>query len=238
VAEILKDTSRTLSAISQYTGIVLAPRLSANIFRHIEFVKLGQRRILAILVSEGGIVQNKIFESDAGLSAADLGRMSNYLNDLLHGLTMEQVRRRVLEEMQNEKVLYDTLLKRALEFSEQALEDGGSEVFIEGQANILDQPEFTDLAKMKEIFRAFEEKSSLVSLLDCCLSAQGVNIFIGAESHLGNLEGLSIVTSAFRTGTNTLGVLGVIGPTRMGYGKVIPIVDYTAKLISKLLNSQ
>ncbi|MBI1922103.1 MAG: heat-inducible transcription repressor HrcA [Geobacter sp.] len=238
VAEILKDTSRTLSTISHYTGIVLAPRLAANIFRHIEFVKLGQRRILAILVSEGGIVQNKIFESDAELSAADLGRMSNYLNDLLHGLTMEQVRRRVLEEMQNEKVLYDTLLKSALEFSEQALEDEGSEVFIEGQANILEQPEFADLEKMKEIFRAFEEKNTLVSLLDRCMSARGVNIFIGAESRLSSLEGLSIVTSSFRTGANTLGVLGVIGPTRMGYGKVIPIVDYTAKLISNLLNSQ
>lgn len=235
VAEILKDTSRTLSTISHYTGIVLAPRLSGNIFRHIEFVKLGHRRILAVLVSAGGMVQNKIFESDAELSADDLLRMSNYLNELLQGLTIEQVRRRILEEMHNEKVLYDALLKRALELSEQALEDEGSEVFIEGQVNIFDQPEFADLGKMKEIFRAFEEKGTLVNLLDRCMSARGVNIFIGAESRLSSLEGMSIVTSTFKSGTNTLGVLGVIGPTRMGYGKVIPIVDYTAKLISTLL---
>ena len=137
--------------------------------------------------------------------------------------------------MQEEKIRYDALLARALELSRQTLEETNVEVFIEGQANILDQPEFADVAKMKEIIRAFEEKGQLLALLERCMAAEGVQIFIGAESHLNRMSGMSLVTATYVTGKNTLGILGVIGPTRMGYAKVIPIVDYTAKQVSRLL---
>jgi len=232
---VLQETSRLLSSVSHYAGIVLAPRFSSTIFRQIEFVKLGGRRILAILVAQNGSVQNKLIESEVELSAAELVRMSNYLNELLEGLPVYQVREKVLAEMRSEKVHYDALLSRALRLSEQTLEMGGDQVFIEGQTNILEQPEFADVQRMKELFRAFEEKGQLVNLLDRSISAQGVQIFIGAETHLSQMEGLSVITSTYLSGKNTLGVLGVIGPTRMGYAKVIPIVDYTAKLVSKLL---
>jgi heat-inducible transcriptional repressor len=232
---VLKETSRILSSLSHYTGIVLAPRFTANVFRHIEFIKLGGNRLLAILVSRNGAVQNKIIETSDDLRPADLVRMSNYLNHLLKGLTIAQVKEKILREMQSDKIRYDDLLVKALEFSRQTLPEAGSEVFIEGQANILEQPEFTDVAKMKEIFRAFEEKGQLLSLLDRCMEAEGVNIYIGAEAHLSQMVGMSLITSTYMTGRNTLGVLGVIGPTRMGYAKVIPIVDYTAKLVSRLL---
>ena len=120
--------------------------------------------------------------------------------------------------------------------TQQALDDVDGEIFIEGQANILDLPEFADVQKMKDIFRAMEQKSQLLSLLDSCLKAPGVNIFIGSESHMNSMSGMSLITSTYVSGKNTLGVLGVIGPTRMGYGKVIPIVDYTAKMLTRLLN--
>ena len=235
IGEVLKETSRVLSSISRYMGIVMAPRFTANVFRHIEFVKLGGKRVLAILVSQNGTVQNKIVETDEDLQLSDLISMSNYLNDLLKGLTIAQVKNRILEEMQQEKIRYDSLLARALKLSQQTLEETDSEVFINGQANILEQPEFADVAKMKEIIRAFEEKGQLLTLLERCMAAKGVQIFIGSESHLNRMSGMSLVTSTYVTGKNTLGILGVIGPTRMGYAKIIPIVDYTAKQVSRLL---
>lgn len=236
VGEVLKETSRMLSSVSHYMGIVMAPRFTANVFRQIEFVKLSGKRILAILVSQSGSVQNKILETDEELRDTDLTGMSNYLNNLLKGLTISQVKNRILEEMQGEKIRYDSLLASALKFSQQTLEETDSEVFIEGQANIFEQPEFADVAKMKEIIRAFEEKGQLLALLEKCMAAEGVQIFIGSESHLNRMSGMSLVTSTYVTGKNTIGILGVIGPTRMGYAKIIPIVDYTAKQVSRLLD--
>lgn len=235
IGEVLKETSRMLSSISHYMGIVVAPSFTANVFRHIEFLKLGGKRLLAIFVSQNGTVQNKIIETDEELQFADLIRMSNYLDDLLTGLTIAQVKNRILEEMREEKIRYDALLARALKLSQQTLEGTDAEVFIEGQANILEQPEFADVAKMKEIIRAFEEKGQLLALLERSMAAEGVQIFIGSESHLNRMAGMSLVTSTYVTGKNTLGILGVIGPTRMGYAKVIPIVDYTARQVSRLL---
>jgi heat-inducible transcriptional repressor len=238
VGEILKDTSRILSSISHYIGIVIAPRFAADVFRQIEFVQLCDRRILAILVSESGVVQNRIIESDEMLNSEDLVRMSNYLNDLLKGLTISEVKKRLVKEMENEKVRYDVLLSRALMLSEQTLDDSSAEVFIEGQVNILEQPEFADVEKMKDIFRAFEEKSQLITLLDRCMVAERVNIFIGAENFLSRMNRMSVITAPYASGPNTLGILGVIGPTRMGYDKVIPIVDYTARILSELLGRE
>jgi heat-inducible transcriptional repressor len=235
IGEVLKETSRLLSATSHYMGIVMAPRFDANVFRQMEFVKLGSRRILAIMVSQNGTVQNRIIEAAEEVSGNDLLRMSNYLNDLLKGLTIAQVRSRLLEELQSEKARYDSLMARALALSAQTLNEESAEVFIEGQVNILEQPEFSDVAKMKDIFRTFEKKNAMLELLDRAMAAEGVQIFIGAESHLSGMPGMSLITSTYMTGKNTLGVLGVIGPTRMGYAKVIPIVDYTAKLVSRLL---
>ena len=235
LGEALKETSRMLSSLSHYTGIVVAPRFTANVFRHIEFIKLSGSRLLVILVSQNGTVQNKIIETGSEIHPPDLVRMANYLNQLLKGLTIAQVKEKIIREMKSDKIRYDNLLARALEFSRQTLPGTDSEVFIEGQVNILEQPEFTDVTRMKEIFRAFEEKGQLLSLLDRCMEAQGVNIYIGAEAHLSQMVGMSLITATYMTGKNTLGVLGVIGPTRMGYAKVIPIVDYTAKLVSRLL---
>ena len=238
MAEILKDTSRLLSSTSSYMGVVMAPRFAANLFRQMEFVKLSSRRVLAILISQNGAVQNRLIQTEQEIEQQDLVRMANYLNELLQGLTIAQVRQRLLSEMQSEKVRYDTMMAQALALSEATLATDERELFLEGQANILEQPEFADAGRMREIFRAFESKGLILDLLDRSMQADGVQIFIGAESHLLRMEGMSLITSTFMTGKDTVGVLGVIGPTRMGYGRVIPIVDYTAKLISRLLEAE
>ena len=236
IGAVLKEVSGVLSSISHYMGVVAAPRFTANVFRHMEFIRLGGRRLLAILVSQNGTVQNKIVEVEEELTGEELVRMANYLNGLLQGLTIAQVKNRILEEMQSDKARYDNLLSRALKLSQQTMPDSAADLFIEGQANILELPEFADVTRMKEIFRTFEQKGVLLELLDRCLTAPGVNIFIGTESHLNAMAGMSMITSTYVTGKNTLGVLGVIGPTRMGYSKVIPIVDYTARMVSRLLD--
>jgi heat-inducible transcriptional repressor len=239
LAQVLKETSRLLSTTSSYMGVVMAPRLASNLFRQIEFVKLQSRKIIAILVSQNGTVQNRLLQTDEDIPQEDLVRMANYLNELLQGLTIAQVRERLFREMQSEKVRYDALRGRALALSEQTINNPeGPELFLEGQANILEQPEFADATKVREIFRAFEKKSLLLDLLDRSMQGEGVQIFIGSESRLLRMEGMSLITSTYMTGKDTVGVLGVIGPTRMGYGRVIPIVDYTAKLISRLLESE
>jgi heat-inducible transcriptional repressor len=238
LAQVLQETSRLLSSTSSYMGVVMAPRLAANVFHQMEFVKLASRRILAIMVSQNGTVQNRLIQTEEEILQEDLVRMANYLNELLQGLTIAQVRERLLQEMQSEKVRYDSMMARALTLSEQTISTDGPELFLEGQANILDQPEFADAGKMRDVFRAFEKKSLLLDLLDRSMQADGVQIFIGAESHLLKMEGMSLITSTYMTGKDTVGVLGVIGPTRMGYGRVIPIVDYTAKLISRLLETE
>ncbi|MBT0665031.1 heat-inducible transcription repressor HrcA [Geobacter pelophilus] len=236
IGSVLRDTSRILSSVSHYMGVVVAPRFTAAVLQQIEFVKLSGNRILVILVSQTGSVQNKIIESDELVNPADLERMNNYLNGMLQGLTISQVKSRLILEMQDEKTRYDRLMSQAIALSQKTMGDSDSEIFLEGQTNIMELPEFADIGKMKEMFRTFEEKNHLVGLLDRCMDAEGFNIFIGAESRLSQMAGISVITSTYRTGRNSLGVLGVIGPTRMGYAKVIPVVDYTAKLVSRLLD--
>lgn len=236
LSEILKETSRTLSSLSNYMGIVVAPSFVSDVFRHIEFLRLGPRKVLAILVSSNGSVQNRLVETEEDIPEDDLIRMGNYLNELMQGLTISQVRERILTEMQSEKVRFDRLIARALHLSQQTMVVDGDDIFVEGQARILDQPEFSDVRRMQDIFRAFEQKGHLLQLLGRCMNAEGVQIYIGSETPVSKSAGVSLITSRFVTGNNTVGLLGVIGPTRMGYSNVIPIVDYTARLVSRLLN--
>lgn len=234
--DILKETSRALSSLSNYMGIVIAPSFTSDVFRHIEFIHLSSRKVLAILVSRNGTVQNRLVETDEDFTPDDLVKMGNYLNELMQGLTIFEAKERILAEMKKEKNQYDHLLSQALRISKQAVTVEHEEIFVEGQSRILDQPEFNDVQRMKDIFRAFEEKGRLLQLLSRCMSAEGVRIYIGSEAPVSQMAGISLITSRFVTSSNTVGMLGIIGPTRMGYSSVIPIVDYTARLVSRLLN--
>jgi len=189
-------------------------------------------------VAGSGAIQNRIIETDQEFSQEDLHRMGNYLNSILEGMTISQVREKVLAEMASDKSRYDRMMSDALSLSRQALSDEKDEVYIEGQSRIFEQPEFAEAGKMLEIFRAFEEKGRLVGLLERCVAAQGVQIFIGSETPLKEMAGMSLITSTYMTDANTIGLLGVVGPTRMGYSSVIPIVDYTARLVSRLLTRE
>lgn len=239
IEDRLRKAGKILSSISNYTGIVMAPRFDSTVFRHIEFIRLSRGKLLVVFVSHSGLVQNKIVETDKDLPQRDLERINNYLNQSLKDLSIQEVKKRIVGEMAHEKALYDRLLCDAMELSREALKgELEEEVFIEGTMNILNQPEFADVEQMRRLFRTFEQKGMLVELLDKTQQAEGVQIFIGSSSGLRDLEGCSLITSTYSNRRGTLGTLGVIGPSRMRYSMVIPIVDYTAQLLGQVLDSE
>ncbi|HLB95261.1 MAG TPA: heat-inducible transcriptional repressor HrcA [Nitrospiria bacterium] len=234
--ELLQETSQLLSFLSHYTGIVMAPNLSNTLFKRLEFITLRRDHLLVILVTQDGFIQNRIIEVTEDLEQADLDRIASYLNEQFSGLDLQEVRRRLLHQMGEEKELYDRILSKAIELGQKALSaQPESELYLGGTANILNLPEFADLEKMKALFRAFEEKAVIVKLLNKCLDAEGVQVFIGSENENEGMEHCSLVVTNYKRGSRTLGTLGVIGPTRMEYERVIPLVDHTAKLLTRLL---
>jgi heat-inducible transcriptional repressor len=239
MAELLREASRTLASVAHYTGLVMVPRLQSTMFRRIEFVKLSSRQVLAVFITQSGMIQNRLIETGEEFSPAELEQITNYLNHTMSGLSIREAKARILADMVQEKVLYDRLLQRAFRLSEEALaEVGDGEVIIEGTSHLLDQPEFCDLERMKRIFRAFEQKSLLLSLLDRGLQAKGVQVIIGSETEYPELAGCSLITANYSGRRGNLGALGVIGPSRMPYSTLIPIVDYTATMISRMLDSE
>lgn len=239
VEDLLRETSRALSLLSHHMGVVLAPRPEQTTFRGVECIRLAPNRVLVVLVAESGLVHNRIIHLDEAFAQEELDRISRLLTEMVSGLTLAQARDVLVARMREEKALYDRLLQRGLALAQKTFEaEAGAqaEVYIGGAANIMREPEFADVEKMKAIFVAFEEQSKLVKILDACLAGEAVTVIIGKEHQVREMQGFSLVTSPYRSGERILGTLGVIGPTRMEYAKVISLVDYTARLISRLLS--
>ncbi|MBW1917620.1 MAG: heat-inducible transcription repressor HrcA [Deltaproteobacteria bacterium] len=234
--DLLRQTSRILSVVSGHLAIVRTPRLASTRIRHIQFINLGGRNILVVLVSHEGLVLNRFIESEDKFSQDQLDKFSRYLNSLLQNLTLLEARSRVVVQMKEEKTLFDTMLSQALSLSQQALQDEeGDELYIEGTSQILDYPEFANIDKMRALFKAFEEKHHLIKLLDRSLEAQGVQVFISPGDNFPDIE-LSLVASPYQRAQSPVGSLAVVGPMRMDYARVVPVVKYTAYLVSDLLD--
>jgi heat-inducible transcriptional repressor len=236
--DLFRETSRILSSSSHYLGVVWAPRMSLVVLQHIEFVKLRRHLVLAILVSTTGMIQNRIIEVEEDFPQSELDHLSDYMNGLLTGLTLQQVREKLLEEMRVEKSAYDRLFEQGLKLGEKAffpIEE--TDVFIEGRTNIFNEPEFGNISRMADLFRAFEKKATMVKLLDKCIEPKGVQIAIGSESQVQEMGACSLVTSTYSYRGEVLGAIGVIGPQRMNYSRVIPLVGYTAKLLTEILET-
>lgn len=235
---ILMDTAKSLSMITSCAGVMFIPKKENFRIRHINFLPLDKTGIMMLLVSGLGLVTTRLIRTGFDVSGLDLERISNYLNSIAGGLTVRELRARILSEMENVKSLYDELLSDALKLGAMALEQRPNEedgLYVEGKVNILDQPEFRDdFERMKKLFAAFEEKSLLVKILDQSMEESGIHIYLGSESVIKEFEGLSFVTAPYGGGGEVLGTIGVIGPVRMDYSKIIPLVDYTAGLLSKV----
>jgi heat-inducible transcriptional repressor len=234
--KMVSSASHLLSDLTHFAGIVMTPRRAA-MFRHIEFVSLNEKRILLIIVSPEGDVQNRILTTSRAYSHSELVEAANMLNQQYAGLSFGEIQQRVHNELKQLREEMSQLMSSALEAGSQALQEASDEVVISGERNLLEVHDLSgNMSSLRKLFNLFDQKTSLLQLLDISNRAQGVQIFIGGESGLVPLDECSIVTAPYEVDGQIVGTLGVIGPTRMAYERVIPIVDITAKLLSSALS--
>ena len=234
--KVISNAANLLSNLSQFVGVVIAPRRS-SVFRHIEFLRLSERRLLVIIVSPDGDVQNRVIFTEQDHSQAQLVEAANFLNSHYVGLDMEHVRERLKGEVESLRTEIATLMQAAVTVSSEAIAETQDEVIISGERNLLSVSDFSsDMGNLRRAFELFEQKAQLMRLMDVAGQAEGVRIFIGGESQVVPFEDLSIVTSPYEVDGKIVGTLGVIGPTRMAYDRMIQIVDITSKLVSNALS--
>jgi heat-inducible transcriptional repressor len=234
---VIQAASNLLSQLTQFAGVVMTPRRRAATFRHLEFLKLSEKRILLIVVTPEGDVQNRILFTERDYSPAELIEAASYMNQNHAGQSFEDVRSRLHGELREIKQDMIQLLSAALDAGNRALAEGADQYVISGERNLLSVQELSqDAARLKQLFELFERKTSLLQILDVSLRGQGVQIFIGGESGVSAPDDVSVVTSPYKVDGEVVGTVGVIGPTRMAYDRVIPIVDVTAKLLSSALS--
>lgn len=239
VRRMLEKTSKLLSDITRFAGLVMIPAAEQRALRQVEFLQLNDSRVLAILVVNDREVQNRIIKTARPYSPSELTEVANFLNSAFAGKDIRQVKREILADMAAARDEMNRLMQSAIEMAQQVFTDEvqAKDYVLAGQTNLMEFTELSDIDKLRALFEAFNRKRDVLHLLDQALNANGVQIFIGEESGYHAFDDCSIVTSTYGREGESLGVLGVIGPTRMPYEKVIPIVDLTAKVLSSALNS-
>lgn len=235
--KVVAAAASVLSNLSQFAGVVLTPRRS-HVFKQIEFLRLSDKRILLIIVTPEGDVQNRMIATQRDYTPAQLTEASNYINAHFASLSFDEVRRRLREEIDELRGDMTALMHAAVTASTEEADDEET-VLISGERNLLEVADLSsDMARLRKLFDVFDQKTSLLQLLDVSSHAQGVQIFIGGESTLVPIDEMSVVTAPYEVNGKIVGTLGVIGPTRMAYNRVIPIVDITARLLSMTLSQQ
>lgn len=233
---VIANAAQLLSNLSQFVGVVMAPR-RASVFRHIEFLKLSERRFLVIIVSPEGDVQNRVIFTEVDYSQSQLIESANFLNTHYAGLAMEQVRERLKSEVEALRGEIAALMQAAVNVGSEVLTEAQDEVVISGERNLLSVSDFSsDMGNLRRAFDVFEQKTQILRLLDISSRAEGIRIYIGGESQVVPFEELSVVSAPYAVDGKVVGTLGVIGPTRMPYDRMIQIVDITSKLVSNALS--
>ncbi len=239
VQHLITRASSLLSDITNLAAVVMLPRMRLNSLEHIEFVTLSDNRILVILVLSNKEIQNRIIHTAKTYTQSQLQRTANYLNSTFRGKDLETIRSEVIAELRKLKEDVNELMQTAIEMAQKAFVSPAAEddVVISGQTNLMGVAELSDLDKLRRLFESFNQKRDILHLLENAISAKGIQIFIGEESGYEVLDNCSIVASPYQDEGRILGVLGVIGPTRMDYERVIPVVDMTARILGSALNS-
>ncbi|HYA32199.1 MAG TPA: heat-inducible transcriptional repressor HrcA [Thermodesulfovibrionales bacterium] len=238
ITALLKEASRALSAASHYVGVALSPGPEQTTLRGINLFRYKDGQVMAVLLTDEGIVKNKCIRLDPGLTQRDLNRISDYINAEFAGATIGEINSRLLGEMQRDKVFCDALISRAMRICREALRFDYSDVFISGFSEVLGLPDFSDLQKIKIISKAIEDRHLIIKLLDTLSQSEGVKVVIGSENPASEMRTLSMVLSPYKEGDRPMGTIGIIGPTRMDYQKAIAIVDTTAKFITRVLSKR
>jgi heat-inducible transcriptional repressor len=234
--KVIANAAQLLSSLSQFVGVVMAPRRT-SVFRHIEFLRLSERRLLLIIVAPDGDVQNRVLFTEADYTASELIEASNYLNAHFSGLAIDQVRTRLRQEVEHLRGEIAKLMQAAVQVGSEAMSQAQDEVVISGERNLLAVSDFSsDMNQLRRAFGLFEQKAQIIRLLDASSQAEGVRIFIGGESQTVPVEDLSVVSAPYEVDGQVVGTLGVIGPTRMPYERMIQIVDITSRLVSNALS--
>ncbi len=238
---LIQSASGLLSGLTQFAGIISVPRARAIAIRHIEFLQLSATQVLVVLVLTNNDVQNRIIQVEREFSSAELQQSSNYLNDILVGKGLSQARNVLLKDIKQVHKDMNQMMVSAIALGEKALDlgdkDSTKSCVIAGKTNLMEYDDLGDIQKLRQLFAAFNQKRDVLSLLDKCLQAEGIQIFIGKESGYTIFDDCSVVTAPYQLDDDQMGVLGVIGPKRMRYERVIPVVDVTAKLLTAALRT-
>jgi len=234
--KIIANAAQILSSLTQFAGVVLTPRHEST-FKQLEFLRLSEKRILLVIVAPNGEVQNRLLLTDVDYTPAQLVHAANYLNQHFGGLSFDDARLRINGELRQLRDDMSRLMQAAVEAGSDAMADHGDDMVISGERNLLNVSDLSsNMTSLRKLFDMFEQKTGLIQLLDVSSKATGVQIFIGGESQLVPMDEMSVVTAPYDVNGKIVGTLGVIGPTRMAYERVIPIVDITAKLLSNALS--
>ncbi len=236
--ELVEIASQLLSDVTRMAGVVMLPRRAHASLQRVEFLPLSEQKVLAVLVIDDREVQNCILHTERSYSASELQQYSSFLNEQFAGRELQEVRRRLVSELRETRENLNRMMATALDMADQVLGEAeqGSDYVLAGQTNLMEFEELCNVITLRHLFEAFNEKRQILHLLDQCVENEGVQIFIGEESGYQMLDECSLVTAPYSVDGQVLGVLGVIGPTRMAYERVIPIVDATARIFSAALN--
>ena len=239
--DVMSRASFVLSTISKNVGIVLAPPMAATVLKHIEFVDLTDGKILVILVSKSGLLQRKLIRVSERYSQDDLDKAGKYLVEKFAGKSLTEIRNELLQLMQAERTVFDRMLSLLRTWGDTLSEEAGSNaIYVQGASNMLQQPEFADIERMRMLFQMFEEKGRLVKILNECIvsnTADGVNIAIGSELGVPHMRDFTLITCHYASADRTNGFLGIIGPTRMEYERGISIVGYLGRVLGEMINA-
>ncbi len=239
--QVLSSASSLLSQITQMVSVVMVPRHGRVVLRHLEFLPLSEQRLLAILVTNRDEVQNRIIHTDRIFTESELKRAANWFNQTFEGEDLVVVRSRLVTELERARSEMDEAMQQIVEMTQQAVTNPDAseedQVMISGRSRLMDYSEFSEMERLRRLFNAFSEKRDMIHLLDQCMEADGVQVFIGEESGYRFFNECSVITSPYHQEDEVVGVLGVVGPTRMAYDRVIPMVDMTAKILSSALKS-
>jgi len=234
---LLSNTTKVLAELTHFTGIVASPQVDSTRLKMVEFLRINPQQFFVVLITQSHMVHSRILRMSEDLSQEFLNSVSRYLNDQFVRKSLVEIRQQVLESLAEEKEQYDQLLAQVVRLSKRAFDlSSKRELYVEGQSNILN--DFRDLGKIRGLMKALEEKMSLIDLLDHTLDESSVNISIGQENKLDYLDGCSLVTAKYGEDLQSVGAIGVIGPTRMDYLRVIPIIEYTARALTESMGQQ
>ncbi len=231
--ELMADASRILAAIARFPSILVEPKVESMLFKEVEFVRMSRYTILIVFVTASGMVHKRFVDTNEDIEQGTLDDMKHYMNERFSGLSFHVVKENIIRDMRRDRENFQNLYRKIQDTLDILVGDEDKrEVHIEGASKMIGIPEFSDVEKLKELFKALENKERLVHLLDQYQSKEGINVILGSESDMRGMEGMSIIASAYRIDRDSYGVLGIIGPMRMNYSRLIPIVGYTARAVT------